>query len=97
GDRMRRSRGTELQHLGRTDDQTKISGVRVDLAEIDRALTALPTVAAAACVVAGAGPARRVVAHVVASPGQQLSADAIRRALSETLPSAMVPADVEVH
>ena len=97
GDRMRRTQANELQHLGRADDQVKISGVRVDLAEIDRALTALPTVAAAACVVADAATARRIVAHVVASPGRQPTTDAIRRALSKTLPAVMVPADLMVH
>ena len=97
GDRVCRGSGGELRHLGRTDHQIKISGVRVDLAEIERVLTDLPAIGTSAAVVAGAGPGRQIVAHVVPAPGQYADAVAIRAELRDVLPAVMVPADVVVH
>ena len=97
GDRVCRGSGGELMHLGRTDHQIKISGVRVDLAEIERVLTDLPAIGTSAAVVAGAGPGRQIVAHVVPAPGQHVDAVAIRAGLRDVLPAVMVPADVVVH
>lgn len=38
GDRVRRMDDGELFHLGRLDTQVQIQGVRVELAEVDRAV-----------------------------------------------------------
>ncbi|WP_425424389.1 amino acid adenylation domain-containing protein [Streptomyces lushanensis] len=68
GDLVRRRPDGNLDFLGRTDDQVKIRGHRVELGEIETALTQHPRVAQAA-VIARDDPSapgtQRLVAHVV--------------------------------
>ena len=45
GDAMKIRPDGNLDFLGRTDDQVKVRGYRVELAEIDAAVTALPQIA----------------------------------------------------
>ncbi|HEY0211109.1 enterobactin synthase subunit F [Acerihabitans sp.] len=89
-----------VEYLGRSDDQLKIRGQRVELSEIDHALLLLPGVRQAvahARVLGGAaddgagGDARQLVGYLVAQPGEQLHAGALRAALAERLPAHMVP------
>jgi amino acid adenylation domain-containing protein len=92
GDRGRLRHDGTLEVLGRLDDQIKIHGVRIEPAEVSAALCSHREVAAAA-VVADVGPdgTKRLVAYVVAREGTAPSPAALRRHLSRTLPSAMVP------
>lgn len=87
-----------VEYLGRSDDQLKIRGQRIELGDIDRALLQLPGVAqgvAHACVLndnlTGGGDARQLVGYLVAEPGQQLDCDALRDQLAQALPPHMVP------
>lgn len=87
-----------VEYLGRSDDQLKIRGQRIELGEIDQAMLALEGVAQAvtcACVLrkdsAGGGDQRQLVGYVVASHGQPLDALRLREILSERLPAHMVP------
>jgi thioesterase domain-containing protein/acyl carrier protein len=73
-----------LELLGRLDDQVKISGIRVEPAEIEAVLVSHPGVSAAA-VVAVEG---NLVAHVCAA---QSSEDELRSFLATRLPKALVP------
>jgi amino acid adenylation domain-containing protein len=73
-----------LELLGRLDDQVKISGIRVEPAEIEAVLLSHPGVSAAA-VVAVEG---NLVAHVCAA---QASEDELRGFLAARLPAALVP------
>jgi len=89
GDRTRWN-GEELEFLGRTDNQVKIGGMRVELEEIERTIAAAPGVRACVVVVRGA----RVHAYVVPEAGaasERVEAAARERAI-ETLPRHMVPA-----
>jgi amino acid adenylation domain-containing protein len=88
GDLGRRN-GDRVASLGRRDAQVKVSGFRIELAEIEAALARQPGVAAAAAAVRrdGAGPA--IVAVVV--PDGELSAPAVLRGVRATLPRYMVP------
>ncbi len=87
-----------VEYLGRSDDQLKIRGQRIELGEIDRAMLSLPDVAQAvahACVfnqaVATGGDARQLVGYVVSESGLPLDRDALRERLKAQLPAHMVP------
>lgn len=87
-----------VEYLGRSDDQLKIRGQRIELGEIDRAMLALPDVAQAvahACVfnqaAATGGDARQLVGYVVSESGLPLDRDALLAALKAKLPPHMVP------
>lgn len=87
-----------VEYLGRSDDQLKIRGQRIELGEIDQAMLALPDVAQAvthACVINQAadtgGDARQLVGYVVAESGLPLDRDALLNALKTQLPPHMVP------
>ncbi len=93
GDRVRRRTDGALEFIGRRDAQVKIRGHRIEPAEIEASLTALPDVADAA-VVAADGPAAQLVliAYVTAKAGREVHADQLRSLLRARLPEPMVPA-----
>lgn len=82
-----------LEYLGRVDHQVKVRGFRVELGEIEAALSACPGVAQAVVLAHGEGSAdRRLVGYVVADRGARVSADDLRSRLADRLPEFMVPA-----
>ncbi len=84
----------QLIFAGRADRQIKIHGHRVEPAEVEAALCALPDVTAAA-VVARPGPhGQSLAAYVVAKSAMDTDAQRLRRDLAAQLPPAMVPATV---
>ena len=87
GDRGRRRPDGALEFLGRTDDQVKLHGVRIEPGEIEAVLSAQPGVRACAVAVRGQGADAALVAYVVG----QTEAERLRRALAQTLPAAMIP------
>ncbi|QCG91753.1 non-ribosomal peptide synthetase [Azospirillum sp. TSH100] len=91
GDRARVLPGGGLELIGRIDDQIKIRGFRVEPAEIEAALLALPGIAQAAVKLVGTD---RLVAYVVATAGAGSDPAALREALRARLPDAMVPAEI---
>ena len=94
GDLARHLPDGAVDYLGRLDHQVKIRGIRIELGEIEQELCALPGVREAAVGVRGAA-APRLVAWVVPTAGTEpgdLSTAALRDALRERLPDAMVPA-----
>ncbi|WFA28924.1 enterobactin non-ribosomal peptide synthetase EntF [Klebsiella pneumoniae] len=87
-----------VEYLGRSDDQLKIRGQRIELGEIDRVMSALPDVAQAvshACVfnqaAATGGDARQLVCYLVSDSGLPLDTAALKARLAEQLPPHMVP------
>ncbi|MFD4428339.1 non-ribosomal peptide synthase/polyketide synthase [Nocardia sp. NPDC058497] len=76
----------ELEYLGRTDFQVKLRGLRIELGEIEAALAGLDEVAQAAVVVRD----DLLVAYLVAAT--DIDTDAVKAALTRTLPAYMVPA-----
>jgi aryl carrier-like protein len=92
GDRARLRADYLIEFLGRFDDQVKINGFRIELAEIERALRASSLVREGAVSVASDDSGGKfLVAHVVAVPGSSLNARAVRDHLGATLPKHMVP------
>jgi amino acid adenylation domain-containing protein/non-ribosomal peptide synthase protein (TIGR01720 family) len=83
GDLVRWTRAGHLEFLGRIDHQVKIRGLRIELGDVEAALSAIPGV-------------RQVVVmpredRLVAWVAGNLDADRLRRELRERLPEAMVP------
>jgi D-alanine--poly(phosphoribitol) ligase subunit 1 len=95
GDRAYRDGSGRYHHLGRTDNQVKIAGNRVELEEVEAHLR---VVSACDCAAAVAWPvqhgtASRLTAFVT---GVALSEGEIVRALRSRLPDYMVPARVHM-
>ncbi|MFI6479109.1 AMP-binding protein [Nonomuraea sp. NPDC050663] len=89
GDRVRVRRDGQLVHLGRVDDEFKISGHRVDPGEVEAALLAHPSVREAAVVGrVGGGGVRHLAAFVVGD-----AAD-LRGHLRAVLPAALIPGHI---
>ncbi|WP_349370089.1 amino acid adenylation domain-containing protein [Salinarimonas sp.] len=83
-----------LRFVGRRDDEVKIRGVRLALADADARLAAAPGVRAAATAAFPDGRgSRRLVGYVVLAPGGDRSAAlaAIRSHLDRTAPRALRP------
>ena len=91
GDLVRRLDGGEIEFLGRTDQQVKVRGFRIELNEIESALCRHPQVRECAVVAhaeeSGAG---RLVAYVVGA--EELASAELMRFLRQSLPEYMVPA-----
>ncbi|WP_280335102.1 non-ribosomal peptide synthetase, partial [Nocardia wallacei] len=87
----------ELQYLGRTDFQVKLRGQRLELGEIEAALTALDEVAQAVVVVrSDQHTGDQLVGYVVAAPGHSIDVETLREDLGQRLPAYMVPSVVLV-
>ncbi len=98
GDVARWLENGAVEYLGRSDDQLKIRGQRIELGDIDRAMQSLADVAQAvthACVLnksaTGGGDARQLVGYLVSSSGEPLPLDDMRERLAALLPAHMVP------
>ena len=92
GDRARWLSDGTLEYLGRLDSQIKLRGFRIEIGEIETALTSLDTVRECAVLLRtdpGAEP--RLVAYYVPVANSAPSTFELRSRLSETLPGHMVP------
>lgn len=106
GDRVRYLPDGDIEFLGRTDDQVKVRGFRVELGEVTSVLTRIPGVAQAIVLLAegdAANAEARLVAYVVARQGGYAAAhaerptpEALRAAAAEALPDYMVPTVIAV-
>ncbi|GAA3021284.1 amino acid adenylation domain-containing protein [Streptomyces fulvorobeus] len=94
GDLARRDREGRVHHMGRTDEQIKLRGFRVEPGEIRARLTDHPAVREAAVVLREDGPGgRALVAYVVPADGPpRPTATRLRAHLTALLPPYMVPA-----
>lgn len=97
GDAVFRRPDGSIQYRGRVDSQVKVNGFRIELGEIETALRTQPSVADAAVAACEDDAGRRhLVAFCVArneggAPGVAGLSHELRRALSLTLPTHMVP------
>ncbi|MGW1129324.1 amino acid adenylation domain-containing protein [Streptomyces sp. NPDC002526] len=90
GDLVRRDADGLLHYVSRADDQVKLNGFRVELGEIEAALTAVDGITAACALVREDRPGeRRLVAYTV---GARPTDGALRTRLGTELPPYMVPA-----
>ncbi len=90
-----------LDYLGRSDQQVKIRGVRVELGEIEAVLAEHPAVSQAVALLT---TSQSLVAYVTMADGQQVPAedvrgalaDELRTALAAKLPTAFLPSAIVV-
>jgi non-ribosomal peptide synthetase-like protein len=81
-----------LLFVGRADDQVKVGGRRIELGEVDAALSALPAVAGAAAAVRRTPAGTAVLAgYLVAAEGATIDLPDARTRLRAVLPAALVP------
>lgn len=88
GDLVRRCEDGDLQFLGRTDEQLKVRGFRVEPAEIERALVAHPDVNHAAVVKAAGRTGQLVAWYMASTPSEEAT---LRSYAQAALPRFMVP------
>ncbi|HLL45465.1 MAG TPA: non-ribosomal peptide synthetase, partial [Longimicrobiaceae bacterium] len=91
GDLARRLADGALEFLGRTDQQLKVRGFRVEPGEVEGALLAHPAVREAAVAAWGDRGGARLVGYVVPREGEALDADGVRDFLRRRLPEHLVP------
>ena len=97
GDLAWRDDDGTTHYLGRTDDQVKLRGLRIEPAEITAALVEHPGVSRAVAVVReGAGGRPQLIGYVVPVPGHALEPETLLAYAAERLPAAFVPADVVI-
>ncbi|WP_237165541.1 thioesterase domain-containing protein, partial [Mycolicibacterium obuense] len=75
-----------LHYLGRTDDQIKLRGIRIEPTDIETTLTRHPTITTTRVAVRG----NRLIAYYLSDT--DVDADALRAYATAALPSHMVPA-----
>ncbi len=93
GDRARRLPDGSIQLLGRSDDQVKIHGFRVELGEIEAALSRHPDVREVSAAVRESGADdKSLLAYFVATRDPAPDAADLRAFLRSVLPAYMVPA-----
>jgi amino acid adenylation domain-containing protein len=81
--------------LGRTDNQVKVRGHRIELEEVEAAILRHPNVAhAAARVWPESTGDMRLSSYIVVQEGPPPNVAEMRRFLSEILPDSMIPSDV---
>lgn len=88
GDRGRFWDDGTVEFLGRTDHQVKIRGHRIELGEVESALTSCPGVIDGVAVATGERAARRLAGFVVLS---DTDTDTVREHLRNLLPAYAIP------
>ncbi|MEV4125504.1 amino acid adenylation domain-containing protein [Nocardia sp. NPDC049707] len=95
GDVVRWTANGAVQHLGRSDFQVKIRGLRIELGEIDAALAAHETVGFVTTIgYRNDSGAESLVSYVVAAPDHSVDTAALTEYLAGRLPSYMVPSSI---
>jgi amino acid adenylation domain-containing protein len=90
GDLARKRPDGTLEFLGRSDDQGKVRGYRVEPFEVDEVLRTNPMVEDAVVLLHGEGDGRQLAAFLILTRGTTTSA--VRSYLEERLPDYLVPA-----
>jgi amino acid adenylation domain-containing protein len=86
----------DIEFLGRSDEQVKVRGYRVEVGEVEAALSSHPEVSEAVVLARASGAdEKRLVAYVVAAPGRDGALPGrLREYLKERLPEYMLPSNV---
>lgn len=90
GDVVRTLADGTFEYVGRRDHMVKVRGHRVELGEVEAALSAHPDVAEAVAAVVGHGMDARLVAFVLPHSGREPGVLALKRHSAERLPRYMV-------
>ncbi|MEJ2140341.1 MAG: amino acid adenylation domain-containing protein [Gammaproteobacteria bacterium] len=94
GDQARRLDSGEIEFLGRTDNQVKVRGHRIELGDIENCLGANPAVREVAVMLRGDGSGEpRLVAYIAATDASRPpTVTALREHVQQSLPEYMAPA-----
>ncbi|MED4526573.1 condensation domain-containing protein, partial [Bacillus velezensis] len=90
GDVVRRLSDGTIEFIGRADDQVKIRGYRIELKEVETVLLSVNGIQEAVVLAVSEGGLPELCAYYKADSG--LKGSELRKRLSETLPSHMIPA-----
>lgn len=97
GDLAKLTEDGQIDHLGRIDNQIKLNGHRIELGEIDAAMSMQPGVRQAATVLREDRPGdKRLVGYLLANEDAQPNTAKVREAISKSLPDYMVPNTIVV-
>ncbi|HEY6187654.1 MAG TPA: amino acid adenylation domain-containing protein [Pyrinomonadaceae bacterium] len=91
GDAARFLADGQIEFLGRLDDQVKVRGFRIELAEIERALVRHEHLREAVVVFREERGEKRLIAYLVADEAGKPAAQHLRLHLKERLPEYMLP------
>ncbi len=94
GDRVRLGADGVIEYLGRTDQQIKLRGYRIEPGEIEAALLEQAEVDEAIVVLRADQRSPRLVAYVAGSDTEPVSAEALKDRLRGRLPAYMIPAQI---
>lgn len=83
-----------LEYLGRTDNQVELRGLRIELGDVEAALTSEPAVGQATALIREDGPNALLVAYVV--PVSPIDPARLKKAVAHKLPPYMVPSAIIV-
>ncbi|MBT2713977.1 surfactin non-ribosomal peptide synthetase SrfAB, partial [Pseudomonas sp. ISL-88] len=90
GDAVRRLSDGTIEFIGRTDDQVKIRGYRIELKEIENVLLSMNGIQEAVVLTVSEGGLPELCAYY--KTAENLKGPELRKLLSQTLPSHMLPA-----
>ncbi|WP_255284961.1 non-ribosomal peptide synthetase [Rhodococcus jostii] len=94
---IERESGLALEYLGRSDFQVTVRGRRIELGEIDAALTEQPGIGFVVTVDRKAPSGQTVlVSYVVPAPGGEVDAEKVRTVAAGRLPEYLVPSAIVV-
>jgi hypothetical protein len=94
GDVVRLHPAGHVEFSGRSDNQVKIRGHRIELGEVESVIDAHPDVVQSVVVAREDGGDTSIIAFVVLHAGADVSGDAVRKHVGNALPDAMVPSAV---
>ncbi|WP_299535815.1 non-ribosomal peptide synthetase [uncultured Streptomyces sp.] len=92
GDRARRLPNGEIVVLGRTDNQVKLRGHRIEPGEIEAVLEARPDIGRSVVLLEHAGLSDRLTAYYTRNGDAPVDSALLRAELAKTLPAYMLPA-----
>ncbi|MGB8954095.1 MAG: amino acid adenylation domain-containing protein, partial [Tumebacillaceae bacterium] len=91
GDYVRYLEDGSLEFMGRVDHQVKIRGLRIELGDIEAALTQHPEVEHAIVVTKGEEHEKRLMAYMISARGANPTNRELHAFLADTLPAHMIP------
>jgi amino acid adenylation domain-containing protein len=93
GDLARHLPDGQIDFIGRRDFQVKVRGFRIELEEVEAALSSHPSIRQCVVTVRNDGRDKQLVAYAVLDEAQTLKAADVRSFLREKLPEYMVPTE----
>ncbi|MEM8785980.1 MAG: amino acid adenylation domain-containing protein [Pseudomonadota bacterium] len=96
GDLVRLNTDGDLVFLGRSDRQVKVRGYRVELDEVEAALTGCDGVGEAAAVTLGHDGTTQIAATLTEASGSKLCLKTVRQTIEARLPPYAIPAHLSI-